>query len=243
MDSSSSFFVRPARSGDFAALTAIEKETFGKQGVNPYGPTYFAAWQATNNDGFLVALKDGIIGGYAYMQRVAFDPWHRPAAIIYDDFTDHGYTVKTHDQNGQSCQCVSGAATAPGAGKALLKGCIQECCRLGVSHYFSFTRLAGFSKWMEANGLLTATEGDPSVFEYEVALWYALENGRITKSLVWPEAKDRVFPVLPKVRKLDPSLAPQLMVEGVGLLDVLPNCMEDPMSRNFAALLVRKLIP
>lgn len=243
MEATNSLLIRPAERRDFAALATVERETFGRQGVEPYGEKYFETWLRTNNEGFLVAVTADKIGGYAYTQTVRFDPWNRPAAMTYDVFTDSGFTVRTHDPRGNSCQCISGAATAPGAGRLLLKESVQQHARRGIDYYFTFTRLAGFSTWLKVNDLLAGSPNAVLASEYELALWYARENGRITRGLIWPEVQAHSFPPLPKVKKLDSSLAPQLMVDGLGLLDVLPNCMTDPMSHDFAALLVKKLTP
>jgi len=241
MEARSDLNIRIARHDDFDALTAIEQVTFGKQGISPYGAKYFEAWLQTNPEGFLVAEKEGTVSGYAYTQTVKFDPWRRPSAVNYDTITDHGFTRKTHDPSGNSCQCISGAAVAPGSGRALLKESVQRQSGRGIRYYFTFTRMANFDAWVRKYVHSDECADAVQATEQEMAVWYALENGRMTRGMVWPEVQNLNLPQLPRLKKLDSSLGPQLMVHGLGLLDVLPGCMTDPMSRNYAALLVKEL--
>jgi hypothetical protein len=108
----------------------------------------------------------------------------------------------------------------------------------GRKYYFSFTRIAGFDKYMKCleNQPGSGIEGVP---EEDVVLWYILGCAAAAGGKLWPTIKTDVRLPFPRPA-YDPVLSKQLRLSGFGAAGAAMHCMKDPESRDHAAFMVYK---
>lgn len=227
--------VRNATASDIGEMAAIEREVYGRLGTPVFTEDYFRVWLDVHPAGLFVALCDGRIVGYKYSQIVEFDFDQMHRFTNYDEATDGGYTRATHRPNGNAFKGVSLCSVMPGAGRALFRATFDAVRRLGKRFYFCFTRMSGFDNYLCA---LEDKGNDVGRYgETEIARWYASRCARSAGGFCWP-----VFGEPPRLQlpmpSPDPVLSKQLKLKHFGLAGIVPECMRDPQSRNFAAFLI-----
>jgi len=232
--------VRQATGNDVGGLIKLESDVYAPLGMEVYGSKYFHAWLETNPAGLLVAVQGGNIVGYKYWQSVNFSFQDLHLFRDYPSVTDGGFTRKSHIPLGNAMHGVTICSMRRGAGKALFNEAFRMAKDLEKGWYVGFTRIPGFDKTLKR---LEASHQELSrnLSSEHLAAWYVLENARLAKSGVWQTFPRVVQSTLPRLTTPDPALGKQLKFSGFKLAGILSNCMLDPQSRNFAALMIRKI--
>lgn len=236
MGSTHPIIARPAVSADIATLVALEKSVFAPLGTEYYGEAYFNAWFETNPDGLIVADCGGRVVGYQYSQwtNFAFDDFRHFAT--YHGATDGGFTRKSHRPDGNAVHCLSECSIMPGAGFVLGSSVIDLMMNFKKNFIVSQSRMPGFDNY--AKSVENSNAPPDGVTLDELALWYAIGNAKLVGGKIWTALVGQPNLDLPLPDKKDPVLSGHLRFPGFGLAAILPNCMHDPQSRDYAALLV-----
>lgn len=232
------FTVRQAQALDIPRLVELEQIKFGGQGTEVYDDSYFRCWLGVHPEGLLVSCTaDGTVVGYSYTQCVDFDFDHISRLTTYNDFTDGGYTAKTHRGGGNTIHGVTAVAVMEGAVHTIVK--VTECrmVRDHKKYHISGARIPGFDSYLKE---LESRNVDMSPFaDHQIAEWYVACCVRDFGGFLWPS-----FPTvdldLPAPQQPDKVLNKWMRHEGFGVAAVLPNWMQDPKSREFGALILMK---
>lgn len=230
--------VRSARGEDVPRLVELDALTFGSAGVAPFGGDFFLTWLEVNPSGLIVAESDGRVVGYHYAQGADFSFERIGEFTTFDAAADGGFTRATHRPDGNSLHGVSMCSVLPGAGRLLFRRAFAQAERTGKAYYFGFTRMSGLAAFV---GKVASAASPQGVGLDGLAMWYARENARMVGGKVWPTAGTPPSLTLPPLTLPDRVLGRQLRIAGYGLARILPGCMPDPESLDFAALLVRCL--
>lgn len=235
-----SFTVRTAQPSDEAAFAEVERAAFGATGIEPYGQEHFRTWLKVHPEAFLVAETGGQVVGYTYSQRVNFN-WSRLNRFEnFDRTTGRGYTEDTHDRTGNAFQGVSIASTCKGAGRALFDATfrLMEC--LGMDFYVGLSRISGFAQYARSlEGTRLATRNEEMLTR--AARAYALKCAMMAQTKVWSTAHADGVGLYPEPAAPDAVLTAHLRDRpNFGLARVVPDCMHDDQSLNYAAVIVRQ---
>ena len=225
---------------DLAALESLESRAYGPAGTAVYDAAYFQAWAATNPEFLLLAENDkGEAVGYAYSQYVDVDFSNVGAVRSYDRMTDDGWTRASHRPDGPCLHVVNLASVDRGAGFVLSAASMLLGRRQGRKLVITLARMPGFDGYMkrlEADGHWPAACARLE----DAAVGYALETVRLTNARIWP-CMTQAPAALPPPAVPDPVIRKQLGFKGTGLAAVRQDFMNDPQSRDCAAILMGDL--
>ena len=238
MSQKSEVVVRRAGRDDLGAIAGLEKEVYGGLGTACYGLEYAEAWLETNPEGLFVAEADGEVVGYLYCQVTQFGFDILDRFRDYDLVTDHGYTRQSHDPSGNCVQVVTMCSKSAGAGWALIRESDEYGRKTGRRYYLGLSRMPGLDSYLKKVESLSGPLDAKTAAK--VALHYAIETVRSVNAHIWVEDSPEIVITLPELCDPDPVVRKHARTPGAGLVAVLENCMRDPGSRNFAALLVRE---
>jgi hypothetical protein len=233
--------IRTAVPDDEKEILSLERTIWQKIGVPQISKELFRQWVETYPNGFLVALLEGEIHGYAYHERVNFD-LNQPLSSI-KNLLQLGYKHSVHCASGNALYGVSVVTNPPnqGIGKALFQECLALSRKEKVSCIVTCARMPGLEHFIRtARRSYLATQ----ITENDLALHYAVQsmkmvNGTIDSCLQLPTvSQDLPFPSRP-----DPVLGRFAKFMGMTLCGVVPSMFDDPQSNNMAALAIREVGP
>lgn len=231
-----SLHVRTACEEDIPRLAELEKQKFVDAGMEVYDEKFFRNWLKVNPTGFLVSCKEnGEVVGYTYQQCVDFDFDAIPRLTTYNEFTDHGHTVRTHRWEGNTIHGMSAVAVAPQGVYQIFKVIEQQMTEQKRKYIITGARIPGFDAfWKQAvkNGALAS-----DVSKMAAAQSYVGQCVRLFGGFLWESFPKDVVD-LPKPVRPDPVMNKWLKHEGFGVAAVLPNWMDDPRSHDFGVLMV-----
>ena len=231
--------MREARDSDVPRLVEIETQVWKPLGTEVFTPGHFHAWLEIDPRLLLVAVVKGNIYGYTYTQEIDFDFGDLSAFTTFDSFTDRGYTRSTRVKGGNSLFGVTIASVGHGAGKVLHAANLALTHTLRKEYFVTTSRISGFDEYMRVPEVASAFLNAEPLLEADAALWYTMKCMKMLNGKIWPTCPREPMLVLPSPKVPDPVLASHLRTtKELGLAAVLAQFMNDPSSRNYAALSV-----
>lgn len=242
MEHSRFFCVRPAEARDIPDILAIEQEMWQGQGVELYTEDHFRTWLRHNPAGFQVSLKEGCVIAYGYYQTIHFDPKNfRETFTSCDRVTDHGYTLNTHNPDGNAFYGMSVVSRVKGGGSPLLMHVIQEAKKQKKEWYIGCPRINNYAEYRaKLNSQLGPFAGHTDE-ENSLALSYTVASATMIGALIWWEylgAKPKNPPI--PLSSPDQVLTAHLKHPGNGLGAILPGFMTDSASHDYGILSLMK---
>ncbi len=163
--------IRHARPSDYQGYYDMEKIAWENTGIKPLDEHTFLSWLAVFPEGCLVALdgQEKLVGLVA-SQICAFDP-HNPddCQKSFDELTDYGHLVDTHNPHGNTLYIVTNSAIYPGAGYKLMSALCDLTMELEKKYCAGACRLPDLHKAM--------LNKDPNQSDREFAAAYVQEIG------------------------------------------------------------------
>lgn len=143
--------IRNAEIADIPALIVIDHEAFsGDMPKNLlFTEDHFRSWIEAFQEGFLVAISDGVVVGYAAIQILNEDV-DNPIPT-WAEATNNGFIAKTHNPKGNTVYgisfCVSRSVGGLGVGKRLMLGIIEATKKYKDVHLgVIVSRVPGYHK-------------------------------------------------------------------------------------------------
>lgn len=234
MEDTETFTVREVREDDLPALAAIEKERWEREGTDILTQKQLEQWYKSGSPFFLVAERDGEIGGFYYAIQVHFS-----LDAIEDHAGDkaqthHGWSIHTHDPAGESVCGVNLVQRNPYAGSALSAKIHKLIREKKMLYFIGVLRLVNLDHYLRQIEKLHG--GVLPYKEEEIALWYVHESMKLLgQTKTWTECTPQPKLLLPPLRRPDTLLKFSVQALQVGLLRIIPDFMKDPKSRNYGA--------
>ncbi len=159
-------------------------------------------------EGIVLAMIDGEVKGFSTSQITTYDP---DINKTWDEITDNGTLVNTHNPSGDSLYVASVAVGADaqgnGLGAKLVKSQEEFAAKMGLMRLYLGARIPGYDEYCKENG------------EISVDDYLALENGN--------------------GEPLDPEIR-FYQRQGLYPAKVIPNFEPDGPSRDYGVVLVWK---
>jgi len=196
------------------------------------------SWHEEGSPFFFLAEYQGRLCGYCYSRRVSFDLTlpHIELFLSRELVTGKGVSNIPNDSEGNAAYGISVTSAQKGSGMALTRAVHDAFDEHGTEYFVSFSRLSGLDDYIRE--CEKEMKRPLSLHTDDVALWYAHENARILKLRTWDMAKQKPNLDLPPLLKPDPVLGFHVRGTPYGILDILPNYMPDPASRDYGVLIV-----
>lgn len=209
--------IRKARSEDWPEFKRIDETGFSGSGFEIITKEQFDSWLNVYPDGFLMAEKDGKVGGYIYYQCCDFDPTNENDNRNFDEMTDFGYSIKTHNIDCHGLYVVSVASVVGGMGKMLIEHGINTAKKMNKKYFSGACRIPSLSGYIKKNNLnLNKREVDNYI------------------ELLLSKAKKNMFN---KKEIFDPVISTVFKIEGTGCYRNIENFHLDIDSCNWASVL------
>lgn len=225
--------VRNATINDLPALCVLEDQVWRELGTPLLTAEHFETWLKINPEHFLVAIHKGKLVGSFYAQVTNFNPSDLDRFVSYDQATDNGYTITTHDPKGNSLNGISVTSIMRGAGKELVVRMHEMREEEKRDFFFGFSRVSEFSEYVRNN---QAEIDNLNISKEECLIWYVYEMAKMVDGIVWSDFPAKPLIYLPSPDKRDVVLTKHLKQPGYGALRILPNFMLDPQSYHYAIL-------
>jgi len=231
----SKIVIRNVCSADCEAIINLEKKVWEKIGAPVVTEELFHKWVSTNPEGFLVAVFEGHIHGYAYLEYIEFTP-DSFNNMQLRKFLQSGYEGTGHCPSGNTMNGLSLAVDMPnrGIGKLILQRIIQLGIEKKQDYLIALARLPGLSKFLET----VKEEIKATTPIQKLALYYAISCVNLIRGNMSSRLLDITIPTHIKVTEKDPVLCRFAEIMKMSLHDVFPSAFNDPESCNMTALMV-----
>jgi hypothetical protein len=229
--------VRRARVEDLSILAGIEQLVWSQLKTEILNIHHFKTWLDVFGEGFWVAEAAGKVVGYLAYQKVIFD-LDKLSALSFNQATDHGFIHGTHIENGNCFYGISSCSIHAGAGGALAKSGERMTIAHGQKCAIAYCRMPGFSQYYEGICHLNQGSNFNPAQENALALNYCLETAGLVGGKIGKVSVPALDLDLPQVQNRDPVIGRFLKYTEFYLAGVVGGYMKDPLSRDFAAILI-----
>ena len=224
--------IRTLTLADLAALLALEREVWGRRGIESIDEPVGKRW--IEEGVCLGAFNKSELVAYAYAETIQFKPVPPYSPEILDALGNYKETSSV--PNGNALHGLSMTARRPGSGASLLAAVVAEARRRRLEYFVSLARLEAFGRFIKENPELQSRD------IREVACLYAIQTiSWVDSALVGaPLSLLEVPRDFPKVRRKDPVVS-RFARLGKELWGVAETSFVDPQSLGYSALLVLTL--
>lgn len=220
--------VRNAQARDASDLLRLEQKVWRPRGISPITDEIFHRWLSTYPEGFFVALRNHSVCGYAYHERVQFQPRY-PQSPAIQHLIRRGHAVSHHRPDGNTLFGVS-IATYPrgsGIGKSLVRALLHSYAARNTTYLITLSRIPGLRRFLKQVGA-----GNSFTTLLHNHVHATVEQIRSGKTHITPAP-----------RRPDPVLGWFISNLTMEVHTIVESSFRDPESCDHAVLLVRRLSP
>lgn len=212
----SGVLIRNAQPGDWSKFHKIDEKCFGSTGIDVITKKQFNAWLKVFPEGFFVIEQLGEIKGYIYFQVCDFNPEDISDNRSFNEITDFGYTLKSHDIKSFCLYVVSVASISSGLGRSLIKKGYYFTNELNKKYYAGACRIPSFLKYVRKNN----KEPSKEVIDKYVKM--------VTDTVKKRNSSE--------IKYFDPAISTILRTEEIDYYRNIENFLPDKASCNWAAV-------
>jgi len=235
MSHTKDFVVRQATEADVDRLVELEKQVYGPLGTGYYGEEHIRCWLEVFPEGFFVVEQGGEIIAFSYSQISNSDDLLSGTITDWNLATDNGFTRKTHDPKGDSIWGLTALSTVPGGFFKLVEANYDLAKKLNLKYGFAFARMPGFNAYCSQFEHSGAIDVNIAAICYVAGMVRGL-GGELDSKL---EHIADSNPQYPAPTHKDKVMVGHLSFPGVKIIGVVQDFMQDPQSRNYAAIILR----
>ena len=209
--------IRNARPDDYHEFRKMEEIAWQNSDIPVIEEDMFNSWIKTFPEGLLLAMQDDRVVGHVYAQICYFDPWDVGNNKNWHEATDGGYTIRTHNPDGNTLYIVSISAVGSGAGKLMIN-CLLRLSKNLNKQFVGVCRIPGLRRHARKIGRAELTKEE--VMEYVAIVRDTIQRRR--------KGQSKLF---------DPVLSIFLSVKNSEYCRVIENFITDSASLNWGCVL------